>query len=958
MKNLYQLKNSFSFKMTFFGLFLLLSSNQLFADGSRDLYPDPDPSGGLRAYLRSSTLVDAERWPFPNVGTHYVYANVGEVITMASSAQLVGSTAAIKLYSPNNILLFTNTTQGQILNRAQEKNGPQIINQSITGRYAPIYYEVPAGGAGIYRVELLARGIGDPSATFVANAEWTQDSTAGIMAWDISVINVAKTAFIKGRVYTNVLNLSNGITNGPTNGFHGIIYARTDDGFTYRINNNGNNGLYFTFFVNNNGFLGTNGFPLYSSLNKTSLVDSDVHNPRTADTATQVTHKMFYVLPDSTLPVTSTGAVPGNSTWLNKTPIIPNASGLSIIGVEGVNGKISSKGGFVKFTSDRAAKYTISIKTTSGNSTFVARSLSGFAVAGVNNILWDGRDANGVRLPPGTEPAEISVQLQGAEVHFPYIDMEYNRFGTIIQLLNKDNLANVSSSTVYWNDTGLPVATNGSNPNPINNSQVAPKNSVGVNSTTNGHIWGVNGTGTSGQFGDRKSIDTWAFVTGAKTTVQTTFVSQISDLKVSQLIADKTTIVPGDVLTLTTKVKNDGPSDADGAKFTFILPVGFTPNSISFNGKGCGTESVAVTYNAATRTYSSSLNLPNGCEIAYTIRLNVTNAVVGGNQNFRSNILRPNDVTDPDATDPNPNSSPNDAQTECANNGLGGICNNIRNITIAYNPVAVCTEQVLGEDFTATGGTPKTFNQPATNNGFVFDVYKLDNSFNMTINGTKIAIAEIEFQSDRTPSPGINIRFADGDLYEVNTPLIWNYSGSAATPLIRVVISPAGAISIYGSKVANGPLFPLELFNGNAFNTVTWNTASTNIVTITQNVVDATNITGRGYGQNIVPCVCYDLPNTASAGVATQHGITLLKRAGANNGNWPMSRLGAHTALESNTKGFVITRVSTTGLSSIATPVDGMMVYDTTAKCLKIYTVDTVVPSNTGWACFSKPACP
>lgn len=104
--------------------------------------------------------------------------------------------------------------------------------------------------------------------------------------------------------------------------------------------------------------------------------------------------------------------------------------------------------------------------------------------------------------------------------------------------------------------------------------------------------------------------------------------------------------------------------------------------------------------------------------------------------------------------------------------------------------------------------------------------------------------------------------------------------------------------------------------------------------------------------------LCYNPVTNTAAGTPVKHGITLLKRAGADNGNWPMNRNSAHTALESNTKGFVITRVPTSGLSAITNPVEGMMVYDTTAKCLKIYVVDNTTPANTGWKCFSTPACP
>ena len=235
----------------------------------------------------------------------------------------------------------------------------------------------------------------------------------------------------------------------------------------------------------------------------------------------------------------------------------------------------------------------------------------------------------------------------------------------------------------------------------------------------------------------------------------------------------------------------------------------------------------------------------------------------------------------------------------------------------------------------------------------MFDIFKLDNSFNMNINGTPLATAELQFQSSGTPAPGINVRFVDGTLYEVGTPDIYAFTGSAANPMIRVVISPTGVLSLFGSKVTNGPLFPLELFNGAALNTITWNSATNNVVTITQNVVGVTNITGRGYGVNIVPCVCYDSPATGT-GAATIHGITLLQRAGGIATDWPMVRKSAHTVLESNTKGFVITRMTTTEIGNIISPQEGMMVFDTVEKCLKINSDGT----NGGWSCFNNPACP
>lgn len=99
--------------------------------------------------------------------------------------------------------------------------------------------------------------------------------------------------------------------------------------------------------------------------------------------------------------------------------------------------------------------------------------------------------------------------------------------------------------------------------------------------------------------------------------------------------------------------------------------------------------------------------------------------------------------------------------------------------------------------------------------------------------------------------------------------------------------------------------------------------------------------------------VCYNSP-AAGAGVSTNHGITLLQRSSATAADWPMIRKSAHTVLESNTKGFVITRMTTAQITAIVSPQEGMMVFDTDLKCLKINSNGTVG----GWSCFSIPTCP
>ena len=119
--------------------------------------------------------------------------------------------------------------------------------------------------------------------------------------------------------------------------------------------------------------------------------------------------------------------------------------------------------------------------------------------------------------------------------------------------------------------------------------------------------------------------------------------------------------------------------------------------------------------------------------------------------------------------------------------------------------------------------------------------------------------------------------------------------------------------------------------------------------------------------------VCYKpgiAPSAGNPALPTKAGITSLNRAGAQDAdNWPMVRNGGWIALEAKTKGFVINRVAFTDAdSNPATPevpvgipaadfTEGMMVYDTTNKCLKIYT-SVNNGSSFEWHCLSTQTCP
>lgn len=162
--------------------------------------------------------------------------------------------------------------------------------------------------------------------------------------------------------------------------------------------------------------------------------------------------------------------------------------------------------------------------------------------------------------------------------------------------------------------------------------------------------------------------------------------------------------------------------------------------------------------------------------------------------------------------------------------------------------------------FYANGKTiSKTFTAPSADYGFVLDLTSLDNSFNMEVNKVKMATKEIQFQKNAM-SPQ-NIQFADGSKYEgtnteggSNIPAVYDMKGTAANPIVKIVISRSGQVTMYGSKKSGGPLYPLVLMTGTTFNNFRWDGNGTNTVTVTQLIDGKTTIKGTGAGKKKVSC--------------------------------------------------------------------------------------------------------
>lgn len=649
-----------------------------------------------------SSITPATGWPFTVPGVHYVYVKAGEIIAAASSAQGLGN-GRIVVISPHGDVSYSaigNTEEGHIANRDEELGGPKLNEEDDTeNRYTP--FTVTADEGGIWTVWFLPTGnvTAGPSGSSsshsvnVADGPWEQyvstTNSHSIYAWDVSVINAGETDFIPGRVYTSVMNHYLPSAT-ETRGYHGKMFVATKDGYQYRINNNGQHGLGFTFFANNKGIVdGTDGNddeapPRYKSVSGTN---PPVWDPRQLDGTETITHKFFYTKPDPTMPEAATvwyiapedyGDFIANGSggrseeiWLNPDRVEPSVDNIAVEGVEGTGNKLSTKGAWIKFDANTRGNYQIVIE---GDGDFVDRVIEGAAINGPNQAFWDGRDGDGKFPDVGELDVQIGVALRGAEVHFPFIDVEYNWNGIIIELLDEDG--EPENDIVYWDDSDFPAIEGGADP--LYNGNRGD----GISSNVNGHTW------SEYYFGDGRTMDTWVYVQGGAVGSETTFETRVVDLGVENLLntlGGRTSVTEGTEWEYTVEVFNAGPSsiqtasgaaDEDYAYFEFYLPkglvlqpgesvVGFEvldfvdPTTVITDydedvvGVVPGTNIEFIITGADWNKVRARVNLPAESRIRFTVPVILEDAdefADGANLDVWATALRPKDYTDIDAT--------------------------------------------------------------------------------------------------------------------------------------------------------------------------------------------------------------------------------------------------------------------------------------------------------------------
>ena len=390
-----------------------------------------------------------------------------------------------------------------------------------------------------------------------------------------------------------------GDQNVTNNGFFSKYYVLTRDGFTYEIYNNGQNGRSFNSFVNNWGSLdATTHEPDYTSFSYSNVseIRNKIHDPRDNDDHMHVTHKMFYTIPDASLPdsafiwaldesaISYAGNGSTQKTWLSRNrDETLQPKNLRLEGKEGAGSLYTDKGGYFVFDSDVEGTYRIEVPAANPANNVV---LTGRLVLGENRVFWDGKDAAGNSMIGGTELSHVKIQLSAAEIHFPFFDVESNVNGIEIQALDpSNNYYSPTRDTVFWN---IPNSLTGTNPPTTYVSNVNGLPSTGIktnNIATNKRLyWGENASAGDSQFGNNKGIVIWTNRVGKSHETNLDVTKLEIDLEVESVSSTITStssptpgaIMVGDQLSYTIKIKNNGGGDATITPLMITLRLSFS----------------------------------------------------------------------------------------------------------------------------------------------------------------------------------------------------------------------------------------------------------------------------------------------------------------------------------------------------------------------------------------------
>ncbi|MBI34858.1 MAG: hypothetical protein CMP67_05770 [Flavobacteriales bacterium] len=165
-----------------------------------------------------------------------------------------------------------------------------------------------------------------------------------------------------------------------------------------------------------------------------------------------------------------------------------------------------------------------------------------------------------------------------------------------------------------------------------------------------------------------------------------------------------------------------------------------------------------------------------------------------------------------------------------------------------------CPTAQVSTTFETSNGATTTFNAPAADKGFQFNIYQLDNSFNLNVNGVDLVPGEIQCQGTGSTGESQLVFLSDNSGYgQAGNDNIWLIQGTKASPVIQLNIDKDGVVSFLGKRNTGAVLEPMRLRLGQPQpQNLTWNVNGANVVVLSQRVSGPTNISGEGFG--VITC--------------------------------------------------------------------------------------------------------
>ncbi|MDM8567753.1 tandem-95 repeat protein [Candidatus Halobeggiatoa sp. HSG11] len=626
-------------------IFIILLSSCIFissanAEGSRELVAD----GGYRPYLEFSgrKMIGIELQTIIKV-----YVNAGEQINLGSSVpnsstSIPGNTSGDKdivyrspLGGQNGSCDVLATGFGLIDTLTKEQAGPLPNSNG----YTPC--NLTATETGVYEIEFRAPYYNPTnSKTYkylkrvLTNKQFPIDDNQAqaVAAWDVTIFDTTGTEQ-KGRAYSNYLALDVG---GKKRKMNSKTYFLTKDGYLYLADLNGMEPHAFVYFGNNEGIKGPDDESLYKSAEKTIAI----HNPKLPDTETDITHKLFFNLPNHDLPLDQNVDTPNGETWLRSTtktlPIVDNFKFTGNEGSNGYAGTVPLKGTF-SFNSDSELKFflTIDLNNNSIYGDDVDVTLPGKAVIGANKMEWDGRDGLGNPAPPKEATYNAKFNFLLGDIHFPFWDVENDPNGFIVKRIN----CTADCDIIYYNHSDVTI--NGTPP-----TQISALNGVHSEASSKVHAFSDN-------FGDKKLLDIWAFPNVDQSIeVETNFQLKEANISVSKTHTTDVKPLHGGPVTYIITVKNSGPSDATDIRVQDNLPATVNdPLPLWVCEVSNSIKPPPAIQNSCSKANGEgaidiTVDLQNGASATFEVVGTIT-ADVGDTVTNSVSVTRPNDVNNP-----------------------------------------------------------------------------------------------------------------------------------------------------------------------------------------------------------------------------------------------------------------------------------------------------------------------